>query len=85
MLSFKKSSDPDFSNDTIVTKLNLLLKEQVEQRKDLSVINALLNKIIVELNLSKQADDYYESHLDEHQTSPQTEQKTLVQDPVDEF
>ncbi len=60
MLSFKKSSEPDFSNETIVHKLDLLLKEQVEQRKDLSVINALLNSMLHDAGLQKQVNDYFE-------------------------
>ncbi len=69
MLSFKKSSDPDFLNNSIVHKLDLLLKEQVEQRKDLSVINNLLHKLIVDRGLQKQVDEFFE----ETETSPQTD------------
>ncbi len=76
MLSFKKSSDPDFSNDSTritIHKINLLLKEQVEQRKDLSVILALLKSVITNVNIQKQVDDYFE---EKEETSPQTEPET---------
>ncbi len=59
MLSFKKSSEPDFSNETIVYKLNLLLKEQHHQRLDLSVINALLKTSYADKGVQKQVDDFY--------------------------
>ncbi len=73
MLSFKKSSDPDFSNsNTNITihKIDLLLKEQVEQRKDLSVILALLKSVITNVNIQKQVDDYFD---EKEETSPQTD------------
>ncbi len=59
MLSFKKSSDPDFLNNTIVHKLDLLLKEQLEQRKDLSVINSLIHRILADAGIQKQVDEYF--------------------------
>ncbi len=59
MLQFKKSSNPDFSNYTIVHKLDLLLKEQLEQRKDLSIINALLKSMLADRGIQKQVDDFY--------------------------
>ncbi len=70
MLSFKKSSEPDFSNNNTkitIHKIDLLLKEQVAQRKDLSVINALLKSLIADIGVQKQVDDYFE------ETSHQTE------------
>ncbi len=60
MLQFKKSSNPDFSNYTIVHKLDLLLKEQLEQRKDLSIINALLKSMLADRGIQKQVDSYFE-------------------------
>ncbi len=74
MLSFKKSSKPDFYNENTkltIHKIDLLLKEQVAQRKDLSVINALLKSLIADLGVQKQVDDYFEQ--DEKETSPQTD------------
>ncbi len=70
MLSFKKSSDPDFLNSNIlVHKLDLLLKEQLEQRKDLSVITVLLKSMIADMGTQKQVDEWF----DRDQTSPQTD------------
>ncbi len=60
MILFQKSSDPDFFNKTILHKLDLLLKEQVNQRKDLSVINALLKSLRADVGTQKQVDDYFE-------------------------
>ncbi len=61
MLSFKKSSDPDFLNSNIlVHKLDLLLKEQLEQRKDLSVIHVLLKQLIADTGVQKQVDQYFD-------------------------
>ncbi len=70
MLSFKKSSDPDFLNSTIGIKLDLLLKEQRNQRLDLSVINSLLKSIKADIGVQKQVDDFF----DDDETSPQTDQ-----------
>ncbi len=70
MLQFKKSSDPDFLNSTLIHKLDLLLREQVEQRKDLSIINALLKAGFADTGIQKQVDDYF------NETSHQTEQET---------
>ncbi len=75
MLSFKKSSDPDFLNYPIIHKLDLLLKEQVAQRKDLSVINALLKSLMADIGTQRQVDEYFEKD-DESEiapTSPQTD------------
>ncbi len=75
MLSFTKSSDPDFSNETIIHKVDLLLNEQVAQRKDLSVINALLKSLISDIGVQKQVDDYFEEDTtNDYATSPQTDQ-----------
>ncbi len=68
MLSFKKSSDPDFLNNLIVHKLDLLLKEQVQQRLDLANINAILKEGFHDKNLQTQVDQYFEED-----TSPQTD------------
>lgn len=74
MFTKTKSREPDFSfNNHITHLLDLLLKEQVNQRKDLSVINALLKSLISDIGIQRQTDDYYQSKLDTHETSPQTE------------
>ncbi len=72
MLQFKKSSDPDFLNyKHIEHLLNLLLKEQRNQRLDLSVINSLVKSIVVDKGLQTQVDQYFNERDDE--TSPQTD------------
>lgn len=74
MLTFKKSSNPDFlklKHETLtIHKIDLLLKEQVEQRKDLSVILALLKSLMADIGVQKQVDTYFE----DQETSPQTDQ-----------
>ncbi len=80
MLLHKKSSDQDFlSNSTKITihKIDLLLKEQVAQRKDLSVINALLKSLMADIGTQRQVDEYFEKddELEYAPTSPQTDPK----------
>ncbi len=69
MILFQKSSEPDFFNKIIIHKLDLLLKEQAQQRLDLSVLNALLKSLMSDMGVQKQVDDYFERD----ETSPQTE------------
>ncbi len=69
MLQFKKSREPDLLNYTIIHKLDLLLKEQVEQRKDLSIINALIKTGHADAGVRAQVDEFFERD----ETSPQTE------------
>ncbi len=62
MLQFKKSSDPDFLNyKHIELQLDLLLKEQRNQRLDLANINALIKSILANSSTQKQVTDFYES------------------------
>ncbi len=78
MLLSKKSREPDFLSNPIIHKLDLLLKEQVAQRKDLSVINALLKSLMADIGVQKQVDDYFEHDTaEEYATSPQTEPKNI--------
>ncbi len=70
MLQFKKSREPDLLNYTIIHKLDLLLKEQVEQRKDLSIINALIKSAHADAGVRAQVDEFFER---DDETSPQTE------------
>ncbi len=67
MLQFKKSREPDLLNYTIIHKLDLLLKEQVNQRLDLANLNALIKQKYADAGVQKQVDEFYE------ETSPQTE------------
>ncbi len=69
MFTKTKSSEPDFS--FINQSLNRIEREQVHQRKDLSVINALLKSLLSDIGIQKQVDDYFERN---NETSPQTEQ-----------
>ena len=77
MLQFKKSSDPDFLNYKHIDHLlNLILKEQVNQRLDLSAINAMIKRLQADSGTQRQVDDFYD------ETSPQTDpddQKDLDQ------
>ncbi len=79
MLLHKKSRAPDFLSNPTIHKLDLLLKEQVAQRKDLSVINALLKSLMADIGTQRQVDEYFEKD-DESEyisaaesTSPQTD------------
>ncbi len=58
-------------------KLEAIQTELRHQRSDNREILMKLSLILHELDIRGQADDYYKD------TSPQTEQKTLVQDPID--
>ncbi len=79
MLLHKKSREPDFLSNPITHKLDLLLKEQVNQRKDLSVINALLKSLMADIGTQKQVNEYFEKDeeseyiTDAVSTSPQTD------------
>ncbi len=77
MLLFNKSSNPDFLTTNLINSLNRIEKEQVNQRKDLSVINALLKSLIADLGVQKQVDDYF----DKEETPPQTD--SVEQDDSD--
>ncbi len=69
----KHKSQKDFYLSNIELKLDLIQKELRHQRSDNTVILRTINKLFIELDLQKQADDYYQSKLDEIETSPQTE------------
>ncbi len=68
MFTKTKSSGPDFSfnNQSKITihKIDLLLNEQVAQRKDLSIINALLKSLIADVGVQRQVDEYFEEGKD---------------------
>ncbi len=79
MLLHKKSREPDFLSNPIIHKLDLLLKEQVAQRKDLSVINALLKSLMADIGTQRQVDEYFEhDNTSEYATSPQTDDGSQV-------
>lgn len=70
MFDKQKSSHPDFYLSYIQSALKRIENEQVHQRKDLSVINALLKTLMSDIGTQRQVDDYFESH----ETSPQTDE-----------
>ncbi len=73
----KHKSERDFYLSNI--KLETIQKELRHARVDNQAIITKLNVILHELGIQKQAEDYYQEHLDERVTSPQTER--LEQDP----
>ncbi len=65
MLQFKKSSDPDFLNYKHISHLlDLILKEQRNQRLDLSAINALIKTLATNSGIQKQVDSYFKDTED---------------------
>ncbi len=86
MLLSKKSREPDFLSNPTIHKLDLLLKEQVAQRKDLSVINALLKSLMADIGTQRQVDEYFEKDHEEYgATSPQTDTKPKTQNYEEEI
>ncbi len=72
-MKFIFKSHEDFYK-IIIRDLQFLLDEQRHQRADLATINRRLSTIIHELNIEKQANEYYASHeLDREQTQLPTE------------
>ncbi len=66
----------------LVLKLEIIQSELRHQRSEHSVILRKLNLILHELDIRDQASKYYQKY-GEDETSPQTKQETLVQDPYD--
>ncbi len=66
----------------VVLKLEIIQSELRHQRSEHQIILSKLSLILHELDIRDQANKYYEKY-GEDETSPQTEQKQLVQDPVD--
>ncbi len=65
MFTKTKSSEPDlYFIKQLESSLNRIENEQVHQRKDLSVINALLKALISDIGVQKQVTEYFEE--DEH-------------------
>ncbi len=72
MIKFSRiSPDTDF-----YSKLNILIKNQLYSTHQLDKILKILQTLNIDKDLQHQVDKYFED-----ETSPQTEQKTLVQDP----
>jgi len=71
MKNFIFKSEADF-HKIVFNKLEIILSEQRHQRADLNTIQMIVQKILNDLNLQKQVDEYFETD----ETSPQTEQST---------
>ncbi len=70
MKNFIFKSERDF-HKIVFNKLEIIQSELRHQRLDHTRFEVYINKLFLELNLQKQADDYYQSKLEE--TSPQTD------------
>ncbi len=77
----KHKSVEDFYLSNIKLKLEVIQKELRHARVDNQHILTQLSLILHEMDIEKQADDYYQEHLDDNvSTSPQTEQKEHFED-----
>ncbi len=62
-----KSNDSDLPK-IYINKFDLILKEQRAQRIDLAVLTRMMNRLINDINLQKQVDDYYPTEdIPEHE------------------
>ncbi len=62
-----KSSDPDLSK-LYINRFDMILKEQQLQRGDLATLTRMMNRLINDINLQKQVDDYYPTEdIPEHE------------------
>jgi len=53
----------------VFNKLEIIQSEQRHNRSDMSMVLHMLNKLVINQNLQKQVDEYF----DEDETSPQTD------------
>ncbi len=60
----------------VFNKLDIILAEQRHNRSDIVLVLSLLNKLVVNQNLQKQVDEYFE----DDETSPQTDTEELGTD-----
>ncbi len=81
MKNFIFKSQQDF-HKIVFNKLVIIQSELRHQRLDHVQFRLDLNKLFVELNLSKQADEYYQSKIDSTRTDAD-ERQDLTQDPHD--
>ncbi len=70
MKNFIFKSEADF-HKIVFNKLDMLLAEQRHQKADLNGLNRRITVIIHELDIEKQAEEYYQTKIEE--TSPQTD------------
>ncbi len=75
MKNFIFKSPQDF-HKIVFNKLDMLLAEQRHQRIDLTAILRMLSKLLVDKDLQKQVDQYFED--DDDLTSPQTDPETKM-------
>ncbi len=68
MKNFIFKSEADF-HKIVFNKLDMLLAEQRHQRIDLTALLRMSSKLLVDKDLQKQVDQYFE----DDETSPQTE------------
>ncbi len=61
MKNFIFKSPQDF-HKIVFNKLDMLLAEQRQQRRDLSDINRLLGLLVTDKQLQKQVDEYFEDN-----------------------
>ncbi len=71
MKNFIFKSEADF-HKIVFNKLDTIQTEQRHNRSDISMVLHMLNKLVVNLNLQKQVDDYFD---DKEQDIPEDEDK----------
>ncbi len=62
----------------VFNKLDIILAEQRHNRSDIVLVLSLLNKLVVNQNLQKQVDDYFDDDSEHFPTSPQTDSEEQV-------
>ncbi len=67
MKNFIFKSEADF-HKIIFNKLEIIQSEQRHNRSDISMVLHMLNKLVVNRNLQKQVDDYFDDEETSHQT-----------------
>ncbi len=65
MKNFIFKSQEDF-HKIVFNKLEIIQSELRHQRLDHVLFKSLVDKLFIELNLQKQADDYYQTQLEDN-------------------
>ncbi len=65
MKNFIFKSQQDF-HKIVFNKLEIIQSELRHQRLDHVLFKSLVDKLFIELNLQKQADDYYQTQLEDN-------------------
>ncbi len=63
---FKSSEEDSGLIKNLFNKLDMILSEQRHNRTDISLVLSMLSKLLVNKNLQKQVDDYFENEDSEH-------------------